>query len=104
MRSARCARPRDVDEELRLRIRLPVAPGDVSGLCARLEPELARGAARALCDFDGPGEPDLAAVEALARLALLARRHGCTLQLGVAPPCVAELVALAGLGDVLLVR
>ncbi len=86
---------------LHVRIRLPVALEDVPGLCHRLEPCLARAPVTAVCDFDGPGEPDLAAIEALARLGLLAQRHGCRLRLGDVPPCVAELVKLAGLEDVL---
>jgi ABC-type transporter Mla MlaB component len=87
---------------LRLTIRLPVRREDLAGLSDRLAPRLAAAApAVAVCEFSGTGEADLAAVDALARLGLLARRHGCRLRLRSCPLCVAELVALAGLGDVL---
>ena len=47
--------------------------------------------------LDGPGDPDLGAVDAVARLALLAGRFGCTLALTDASPSLRSLVELAGL-------
>ena len=44
---------------------------------------------------------DAAALDALARLALLARRQGCELRLCGASPQLRALIALAGLADVL---
>jgi hypothetical protein len=48
--------------------------------------------------LEGPGDPDLAAVDRIARLALLARRDGGTLVLAEVCPELAELLELAGLG------
>jgi len=47
---------------------------------------------------------DLATVDALARAALGARRAGMRLRVVKAPPELRELIALAGLEDVLLGR
>jgi ABC-type transporter Mla MlaB component len=44
---------------------------------------------------------DAAALDALARLALLARRHGCELQICGASQELRALIAFAGLADVL---
>jgi len=43
---------------------------------------------------------DLATVDALARLQLIARRLGCKIELRDAPDKLREILALAGLGDV----
>jgi ABC-type transporter Mla MlaB component len=51
-------------------------------------------------DVSGVGA-DLAMVELLARLALSARRRGHALRLRGAAPELLELIALAGLADVL---
>jgi hypothetical protein len=53
------------------------------------------------CDVSALGRPDLGTVEALARVALVARRHGCDVRLRHAQPELCELVALAGLDAVL---
>jgi hypothetical protein len=50
------------------------------------------------CDV-GALPAELAVVEALARLALLARRLGCTLELRYASSELRELVELCGLGE-----
>ncbi len=50
----------------------------------------------------GEGCPDLAAVDALARLQLAARRLGCSIWLRHACPELSEILELAGLGDVLI--
>lgn len=54
----------------------------------------------ALCDVRGV-EPDAVTVEALARLQLAARRHGCRVRLLHASRELLDLVAFMGLRDVL---
>ena len=54
-----------------------------------------------VCDVGVIVDPDLATVDALARLALGARRVGCGLGLRHASPELRNLLALAGLADVL---
>jgi ABC-type transporter Mla MlaB component len=44
---------------------------------------------------------DAAAIDALARLALLARRHGCELQICGASEELRSLIAFAGLAEIL---
>ena len=82
-------------------IRGPIARRDLPGLCGRVcalltynQPELA------LCDVSGV-EPDAVTVDALARLQLAARRHGCRVLLRGASRELLELIDLIGLGDVL---
>jgi hypothetical protein len=48
--------------------------------------------------LEGTGPPDLAAVEEVARLALLARRLGATVGISEVSPPLGELLDLAGLG------
>jgi hypothetical protein len=48
----------------------------------------------------GPGRPDLATVEAVARLHLHARRLGCAVRLRDLCPELAALLELVGLGEV----
>jgi ABC-type transporter Mla MlaB component len=57
-------------------------------------------AAVAICDVNGVGA-DAVAVDALARLQLAARRHGCQVRLQRASAELLELVAFMGLEDVL---
>jgi ABC-type transporter Mla MlaB component len=59
-----------------------------------------RGCELLLCDV-GELPADAVAVDALARLALAARRSGCEVRLRGASPELVELVALIGLADVL---
>jgi ABC-type transporter Mla MlaB component len=54
-----------------------------------------------VCDV-GHVAPDAVAVEALARLALGARRHGCRVLVASAPKELRDLVALVGLEEALL--
>ena len=78
-----------------------IAPEDVPGLCAR---------ARALLEGTAPGDavvwdvgalatPDAAAVDALARLQLLARHLGRRGRLRGASPDLIGLLELSGLAD-----
>ena len=103
-----CGRPsgrlRDGDRsarDARVRDRGPVARSDLPGLCARVCALLARSGARvALCDVRGVAA-DAVAVDALARLQLGARRHGCRVYLRGGSRELLELVAAMGLRDVL---
>ena len=82
-------------------VRGPIAREDLSGLCERVCALLAgtRGAV-ALCDVRGV-EPDAVTVDALARLQVAARRHGCQVRLRHASDELLELVSFMGLADVL---
>jgi ABC-type transporter Mla MlaB component len=82
-------------------IRGPIAREDLPGLCDRVCALLAQaGSGIALCDVREV-EPDAVTVDALARLQLGARRHGCQVRLRGASPELRELVAFMGLTDVL---
>jgi ABC-type transporter Mla MlaB component len=77
-------------------------PGDVPDLLARMGPATVRGDARIiLCDLARLADADMATVDALARLALRARRMGCAVSLRDPSTELLELVGLAGLGEVL---
>ena len=52
-----------------------------------------------VCDVSALVEPDVAAVDALARLQLAARRSGCTVALRQVPPHLGALLDLLGLED-----
>ena len=79
----------------------PIAREDMPGLCDRVCALLsASGAIEACCDVSGV-EVDAVTVDALARLQLAARRHGCQVRLRNASPDLLELVAFMGLRDVL---
>lgn len=85
----------------------PVTRDAVPALCAQLETLLSgpRGAAPdpaapVECDVGGVDGADLALVEAVARLALVARRAGRRLRLRRAGPELQGLLDLVGLADV----
>jgi ABC-type transporter Mla MlaB component len=80
----------------------PIRRADLPGLCERVCALLSEESpAVALCDVHGV-EPDAGTVDALARLQLAARRHGCRIRLcGSASPELLALVELMGLTDVL---
>jgi ABC-type transporter Mla MlaB component len=79
----------------------PIAPADLPGLCARVCALLeASGARVAVCDVRGVAA-DAATIDALLRLQLAARRHGCLVRLRHASAELRELVAFLGLRDVL---
>jgi ABC-type transporter Mla MlaB component len=80
----------------------PIRRTDLPGLCDRVcgllqgsRPETA------FCDVRGV-DPDAVTVDALARLQLAARRHGCQVRLHNASDELRELVAFMGLEDVLV--
>jgi ABC-type transporter Mla MlaB component len=78
-----------------------IARADLPGLCSRVCTLLSAGAAEvALCDVQGV-DVDAVTVDALARLQLAAKRHGCRVRLRNASTDLRELVALMGLSDVL---
>ena len=79
----------------------PINRSDLPGLCERVCSLLAKsGAGVALCGVRGV-DPDAVTVDALARLQLAARRHGCQVRLRHASDELLELVAFMGLTDVL---
>jgi ABC-type transporter Mla MlaB component len=79
----------------------PIARSDLPGLCDRVCALLEESqAVVALCDVSGVG-PDAVTVDALARLQLAARRHGCQVRLRSASDKLLELLAFMGLSDVL---
>lgn len=78
------------------------SPGQVIRLCARLRRRLGDGGVRhVVCDVDGLAA-DVGAVEALARLALTARRGGAALQVRGASADLRSLLRLVGLYDALI--
>ena len=79
----------------------PIARADLPGLCARVCDLLERNRAGvALCDVSSV-QVDAVTVDALARLQLAARRHGCQVRLRNPSAELRELVAFMGLRDVL---
>ena len=79
----------------------PIERTDLPGLCDRICALLEPGdAAVALCDVSGV-DPDAVTVDALARLQLAARRHGCKVRLRNASTELLELLTFMGLNDVL---
>ena len=79
----------------------PIARADLPALCAQVCALLERSRAGiAFCDVSGV-EPDAVTIDALARLQLAARRHGCQVRLRHASAELRELVGFMGLRDVL---
>ena len=82
-------------------IRGPLERGDLPGLYARICAQLAATHGGTLvCDV-APVAVDAVAVEALARLQLGARRHGCRVLIANAPAELGALIRLFGLETVL---
>ena len=79
----------------------PITRADLPGLCNRVCTLLeGSGADVVLCDVSGI-DPDAVTVDALARLQLAARRHGCRVKFRHASSELLELAAFIGLADVL---
>jgi ABC-type transporter Mla MlaB component len=79
----------------------PIAPSDLPGLCDRVRALLERSrAAVALCDVGSVGA-DAVTVDALARLQLVAHRHGCQVRLRRASDELRTLLGFMGLEDVI---
>jgi anti-anti-sigma regulatory factor len=91
----------DPPPSLAFAVRAPLERADLPGLrervCALLERS---GAASALCDVTGVAA-DAVAADALARLALAARRHRCEIRLVGVSPELRELLEFLGLRAVL---
>jgi hypothetical protein len=77
-----------------------VTRADVTAACERLHALARGGDLEVACDV-GELAAELAAVDALARLSLVARRLGCPLKLRRASPELRDLVELCGLSDAL---
>ena len=95
----------DATQPIVMRIAGRLTPDDVPRLCEELSERLDRadageGVTEVICDAGGLTHPNLAAVNALARLQLTARRLGCRLRLENAPPELRSLLDLLGLGEV----
>jgi ABC-type transporter Mla MlaB component len=80
----------------------PIARADLAGLCDRVCALFdGTDAGVAFCDVAGV-TADAVTVDALARLQLAARRHGCQVRLQNASGDLRDLVAFMGLADVLV--
>jgi len=96
--------PTPGSHEVAFAISGPITRDDLPGLCNRVCALLAEsGSVVVRCDVDGV-DPDAVTVDALARLQLAARRHGCEVQLRHASEPLLELVELMGLTNVLAER
>ena len=83
----------------------PLTPADAAALCERARSELERSGAEVLvCDVAALTHPNAGTVEALARMALTARRLGREVRLRDPSRELRELVDLCGLADVLCVQ
>ena len=79
----------------------PIARDDLPGLCDRVCGLLQKvPSGVAVCDVRSV-PADAVTVDALARLQLAARRHGCQVRLRGASPALLDLVGFMGLTDVL---
>ncbi len=90
-----------VPTTLVLSIETTMSPAAVLALAERLRALPVERERTVVCDVGVVVDPDLGIVDALARLALAARRAGCTVRLRGACPQLRALVGLAGLGTVL---
>ena len=80
----------------------PIARADIGALCARLEALFEHGAWDVIvCDVGGLVDPDAVAIDTLARLQLTARSLGARIRLLHVCNELQELLALAGLCDIL---
>ncbi len=77
----------------------PIAREELPSLCEAFR-MVAEGATDVVCDVGGLGLADAVAVDALARVTLVARRLGCTVRLRNASADLLALVAFVGLADV----
>ena len=77
-----------------------IARAEIRALCERARRLVeASGADLLTCDVGAVAEPDLATVNALARLQLVARRAGCSLRLRDARADLQGLLVLTGLSE-----
>lgn len=74
---------------------------DIPALCDRVRVALVESRADlVICDVGALTDPDCVAVDALARVALTARRAGCRLRLRSVSPDLQALLRFVGLSDV----
>ena len=84
-----------------LMLRGTIGRADVPGLCANVRELLDGGEADlVVCDVAGVSDPDCTTVDALARIQLTARRLGSELRLRGASDELHEVLAMAGLCEV----
>ena len=83
-----------------LELRGAITRSDVRALCARVQVLLGEGNAEVVCDVAAVSAPDCGTVDVLARMQLTAKRLGGELRLRGASDELHELLALAGLCDV----
>ena len=84
-----------------LHVRGRIEPDDVGTLLARVEHALDAGGSGALtCDVGDLVDPDILAMDTLARMLLAARRRGRTIVLRNPSRDLADLLVLCGLWDV----
>lgn len=82
-----------------------VDPDGIPELCERLAERVrSRRVARLVCDVGLITEPDAAVLAALARLQLTARRLSCRVEIHRVQPRLRDLIAYAGLDEVLPVH
>jgi len=78
-----------------------IAPSDLATLCSGVRARLGRsGAEVVVIDLGAVRAPDAVTVDAMARLALTARRLGCDVELRDAPADLVDLLAFTGLDTV----
>jgi ABC-type transporter Mla MlaB component len=93
--------PRSPPQTIVFAVYGPITRADLPGLCDRVCALLeGSGADVAVCDARGV-DPDAVTIDALARLQLAARRHGCRVRLRNASPELLDLLDFMGLTDVL---
>lgn len=94
--------PAPAGSQVAFSIHGPIVRADLPGLCERVGGQLAASRATvAVCDVGCVAQVDAVTVDALARLAVVARRHGAALHLVNVPAPLRELIDLVGLGEVL---
>ena len=82
-----------------------IGPPEIAAVCRRVRELICdQGANAVVVDVSAVVEPDLAALDALARLHLMARRFGRDIKISHTCEQLEELVAFSGLGDVLCVK
>ena len=78
----------------------PIAPADLSTLCSGVRARVERSTAEVVVIDLGGVDADAVTVDAMARLALVARRLGRAVELRDPPPALLELLAFTGLDAV----
>jgi anti-anti-sigma regulatory factor len=95
-------RRRTAAARLDLEVDVPATRETISALCHRVAAALeVCDEAVVVCDLRTVTDPDMTVIDALARMQLTARRHGRALRLREACPALRDLLALAGLTEVL---